>query len=206
LNPPLYEVFLHQCEKWNRKNTEEGKNPIDSSGWWDNNSHLAPEFCKIICVSYGYFHKGEIIIKSLYGDDEAKLMVSVAALFNKVEQQGLILCGAGITRYDMPWLSKRMMSNGVIPPKSINVYGIKPWNVNVYDIIEVWGQGCKQESYTPMEMICVSLGIKSSKEELSGDKVAGAYFDGRLEEIKNYCEKDVEATVKCADRLIQLSY
>ena len=205
LNPLLYEAFLHQCEKWNRKNKEEGKDHIDSSTYWLEKPHFSPEFCKIICVSYGYFHKDEIIIKSIYGDDEAKLMTSVSALFNKVEQQGLILCGAAIQRYDMPWLSKRMMANNIIPPKNINVYGKKPWEVDLFDIMQVWGQGCSQENYTPIEVICAALDIESSKGDLDGSKVADAYFNGQIEEIKNYCEKDVEAVIKCADRLIQLS-
>lgn len=209
-HPLLYKAFLHQYDKKigdiipERKNLETKPENMTLQEFWDTKAHFYPEFCKIICVSYGYFHKGEIIIKSLYGDDEKKLMNSAAPLFNKVEEQGLILCGYAIKRFDMPWLSKRMMSNGITPPRSLCMYGKKPWEVEVFDLPEVWGQGNMQESYTPFELTCASVGLESSKGDLDGSKVAGAYFDGQLERIKDYCEMDVKVSIELATLLINL--
>ena len=208
--PLLYKSFLHQYEKKakdilpDRKHLEEKYEDMTVLEFWDTKAHFYPEFCKIICVSYGYFHKGEIVIKSLYGDDEKKLMTSVAALFNKVEDQGLILCGYAIKRFDMPWLSKRMMANGITPPRSLCMYGKKPWEVEVFDLPEVWGQGNMQESYTPFELTCAAVGLESSKGDLDGSKVAGAYFNGELERIKDYCEMDVKVSIELATLLIDL--
>jgi hypothetical protein len=202
----LADAFEHQVDKWNAKRKEDGLTEItEMDKWWDEKAHFYPEFCQIICVSYGYFNKGEFIIKSLYGKDEKILLQSVATLFNKVNSSGYYLCGAAIQRYDMPWLSKRMMSNEIVPPSSLNVFGKKPWEVEIFDITQVWGQGCNQESYTPMELIAASLNIESSKNDLSGSKVAESYFNGELERIKKYCEEDVICAMRIAEKIIELS-
>jgi 3'-5' exonuclease len=204
-HPLLYNAFLHQINKWNLERFKENEPLKTPEDWWVEKSHFYPEFCKIICVSYGFFKEGIFETRSVYGDDEKKLLTGLPKIFDGVAKVGWTICGAAITRYDMPWLSKRMMTNGIKPPKSLNVYGVKPWDVKVYDIMEVWGQGCKMESFTPLEMICNSLGIEDSKKDLSGEKVAEAYWNGEIERIKNYCEEDVKVTMKCAERLIQLS-
>lgn len=131
-------------------------------------------------------------------------MISAATLFSNVATKGFILCGYAIKRFDMPWLSKRMMANAVIPPSSLCMYGKKPWDVEVFDLPEVWGQGNMQESFTPFELSCAALGIESSKGDLDGSKVAEAYFNGEIERIKDYCELDVEKTMTLATRLIEL--
>ena len=200
LNPELYDIFVHQTEKWNAKELE----PKDLEYWWEQKAHFHPEFCKIITVSYGYFHDGEFIIRSVYGEDEEAIMTAMAPVFNKVDASGYILCGYAIKRFDMPWLGKRMMANGVVPPKCISVYGQKPWEVNVFDLPEVWSQGCQGESYTPFEMACTALGIPSSKDDISGREVKDAYYRGEMERIKAYCEKDVQKTMELATRLIEL--
>lgn len=202
----LAEAFGHQIVKWNTKRMEEGRSPIeDESGlWWEEKAHFYPEFCKIVCVSYGYFNKGNFIVKSLYGKDERKLLEPIPELFDKVDSKGYILCGAGIVRYDMPWLSKRLMANGLKPPSNLSVYGKKPWDIDVFDLPEVWGQGCNQESYTPFELACAAVGIESSKDDLSGPEVAKAFFNGEIERIKKYCEKDVLKTMQLAVKYIDM--
>ncbi|MDD5649128.1 MAG: hypothetical protein PHF86_01735 [Candidatus Nanoarchaeia archaeon] len=203
--PLLEEAFTHQCEKWDAEFIRNGAIKKKGEGlWWEEKAHFYPEFCKIICVSYGFFNKGEFIVKSLYGDNEKKLLTSIPDLFGKVEKLGFTLCGYAIKRFDMPWLSKRLMANGIQPPKILCMYGKKPWEIEVFDLPEVWGQGNMQESFTPFELACAAVGMKSSKGDLSGSKVKEAYWNGQLERIKTYCELDVTKTMELATKLIEL--
>jgi predicted PolB exonuclease-like 3'-5' exonuclease len=48
------------------------------------------------------------------------------------------------------------------------------------------------------------VGLESSKGDLDGSKVAGAYFNGELERIKDYCEMDVKVSIDLAGLLIDL--
>jgi len=209
-HPELYEAFVHQYKKKGgdiineRKNLEEKKEGMTLLEFWEEKAHFYPEFCKIICISYGYFYNGEFILKSVYGDDEKKLLTAFQEVLNKVTKAGLFLCGYAIKRFDMPWVSKRMMANGIMPPKSVFTYGKKPWEVDVFDLPEVWGQGSMGESYTPFELACASLGLETSKGDLDGSKVKFAYWDGEIERIKTYCEKDVEVSKNLAEKLISL--
>jgi len=77
----------------------------------------------------------------------------------------------------------------------------------MFDLTQVWGQGCSQESYTPFEWMCASLGIESSKDDIGGADVKRVYYsegEKGLERIKTYCEKDVRKTVELAEKLIEL--
>lgn len=203
--PALADVFEHQVEKWTHNNLRDGKPVFEGlDEWWEEKAHFHPEFCKIVCVSYGYFNKGEFVIKSVYGEDEKKLLTPIADVFEKVEGAGYYLCGYMIKRFDMPWLAKRMMINGIKPPKNLSVYGKKPWEIDVFDLPEVWGQGNMQESYTPFELACTAMGIQSSKDDLSGSQVKEAYYKGEIDRIKDYCEKDVLKSQELASTLINL--
>ena len=197
-HPLLYNAFLHQTNKWN---SESIKTPEE---WWVEKAHFYPEFCKIICVSYGNFKDGKFEINSVYGKEEKMVLFRLPLLFDKVEAVGYTLCGYAIKRFDMPWLCKRMMANGIKPPKSLFHYGKKPWDINVFDLPEVWGQGNMQESFTPFELACAAIGFEGSKGELDGSKVAEAYWNGELTKIKEYCEKDVQKTMELATKLLEL--
>jgi hypothetical protein len=209
-HPLLYDSFFHQYEKKTRdiiserKGLEEKTESMTPVQFWEDKAHFYPEFCKIICVSYGYFYNGEFILKSVYGDDEKKLLSAMKDVIVKVEKAGLFLCGYAIKRFDMPWMSKRMMVNGIQPPKSICTYGKKPWEIDVFDLPEVWGQGNMAESYTPFELTCAALGMENSKGDLDGSKVAETYWNGEIERIVTYCELDVKVAMELATKLIEL--
>ncbi|NJO92813.1 MAG: hypothetical protein HC831_30485 [Chloroflexia bacterium] len=198
-HPKLYAAFESLRSKWEDKENAPNWKPEE---WWKNKAHTYPEFCKIICISYGYFNNGSFVIQSCYGDDEEKLLSSFNTVLRKAANY--TLCGYSIKRFDMPWIAKRMMANGISPHSSISVYGKKPWEVDVFDLPEVWGQGTMGESYTPFELCCIALGIESSKDDISGSEVKEAYYNGEIERIKDYCEKDVDKTMEVAVKLIEL--
>lgn len=205
--PALYTAWENKCKKWNKELEQKGVDIKDPSIWFNEKAHWYPEYIKMICISYGYFNDNKFILKSLYGNDEKDILTKAAHVFNKVQETGYILSGVAIKRFDMPFISKRMAINGVKPPSNLSVYGKKPWEVNVFDLPEVWGQGCNQETYTPFEWMCASLGIETSKGDIGGADVARVYYeegaDG-LERIKTYCELDVKVSADLAEKLIEL--
>jgi hypothetical protein len=44
--------------------------------------------------------------------------------------------------------------------------------------------------------MCYELGIESPKDNMNGSDVHDAYWEGRVEEVKIYCEKDVKASIR----------
>lgn len=205
--PEHANAWLNRCKKWNdqrQRNEQEIKQP---ETFWEDDAGFNAEFSKIICISFGYLNKdNEFIVRSSYGHDEFDLLNNFNNLLESVSSKNYILSGYAIKRYDMPWIAKRMMINGISPSKMLNVYGKKPWEVNVFDLPEVWGQGNLQESYTPFDTVLTSLGIETSKDDISGANVKTVYYvNNDLERIKTYCEKDVKKSYELAKKLISLS-
>lgn len=162
-------------------------------------SALYPEFGKVIVVSIGQvvfddFDKPQFKVKSFYGDSEKdvleQLMVALGALFRRAP--GLKIVGHNIKGFDAPFLIKRSLVNKVNVPPQLHLHNVKPWDNCLLDTAEVWKFGGWNGA--SLSLICNLLGIPSPKENMYGGEVARAYWQGRLEEIKDYCEGDVRAT------------
>lgn len=206
----LKKEFPLHAEAWTRRcikfREQERFSKMTDFEIYDSEAGFYPEFIKIICISVGYFKNDtEWRIDSFYGHDEKEILDKFASLLNKTVGK-YHLCGKAIKRYDMPFIAKRMAINGIKIPYDLNNGDKKPWEINVVDIGEMWGFGCFQETYTPLDWVCVSLGIPTPKNDISGAQVKVAYYeDNRLEDIKNYCERDVKATAEVERKLNKLT-
>lgn len=162
-------------------------------------SALYPEFGKVIVISIGQvvfddLDTPQFKVKSFYGDNEKEileqLMGALRALFSRAP--GLKLVGHNIKGFDAPWLIRRALINGVAVPHQLHLQNVKPWENCLLDTAEIWKFGSWNGA--SLALICDLLGIPSPKENMYGGEVARAYWQGRLEEIKEYCEGDVRAT------------
>jgi DNA polymerase elongation subunit (family B) len=195
---------MRRCDKWHSQNKHVDLTPDEL---WNKEAGFYPEFIKILVISFGYYNANQVFkVDSCYGHDEKEVLTKAAEVLNKVGGT-YALCGHSIKRFDMPYLAKRMVINGIKIPHLLNVGDQKPWERTAVDIAELWGFGCNQEMYTPLDWICVSLGVETSKGDISGGQVAYAYWEqDRLEDIKDYCERDVEVTAKVERKLSAMIY
>jgi uncharacterized protein YprB with RNaseH-like and TPR domain len=169
-------------------------------------SALIPEFAKIVCVSACFVTPdGDIKTQSFYGDDEKELLLDVRDLLNKVHKMDFYLCGHNLKNFDIPMMSKRMVINGILPPKIFPTYDTKPWEVKAIDTKEVWQFG-SFAAISSLELACVSMGIESSKNTgVSGNQVHETYWNKKgIDDIVTYCEEDVKVLVKLIDKIKQL--
>lgn len=159
---------------------------------------LFPEFGKIVCVSFCYIKvEDEIsfITKSFYEGTEKEILEQVQMFLSDTKLRDYILCAHNGKEFDFPYICKRMIINGVSIPPILNISGKKPWEINHKDTMEMWRFG-DIKSFVSLDLLCFSLGIESPKESLSGDKVSAAFYDGKIKEIVEYCEKDTVALAK----------
>jgi predicted PolB exonuclease-like 3'-5' exonuclease len=125
--------------------------------------------------------------KVLASDDEAGLLREFWGL---VKAFDLTITFNG-KQFDYPYLKMRSAIRGVVPSLALDCrrFTRHPH----YDLREVlsnfgaWRHGS-------LDFYCSIFGIASPKQALSGDKVGEAYAQGRLQEIADYCQADVEAT------------
>ena len=163
------------------------------------------EFGKIICISVGFLKKidgfEQFRLKSFAGDDEKKLLTGFAALLNKFEKniydkknnrEGMCLCGHNAKEFDFPYISRRMMVNGIPIPSFLNVSGKKPWKIDhLLDTMEMWKFG-DYKSYTSLNVLAALFDVPTPKDDIDGSQVYKVYYEEKnLQRIVTYCQKDV---------------
>jgi 3'-5' exonuclease len=101
--------------------------------------------------------------------------------------------------YDGPILMVRSAQLGVAP--SLNLCGNR-YNLSTHlDLDEVLRfHGSWREQYK-LDYWCRRFDIESPKGSIDGSQVARAYREGRIEEIGEYCLRDVRATAQLYSKL-----
>jgi predicted PolB exonuclease-like 3'-5' exonuclease len=203
-NEPLSFQFENYFDWFQKRFPEDANKPI--SEMFVNKSALVPEFNRIVCVSVAFINKkGEVKIESHNDVDEKKLLLDVQKILHKVGELGFYLCGHNVKGFDIPVLAKRMIINGILPPKILPGHDTKPWEIKALDTKEVWQYG-GYGSIASLELMCVCLGVPSPKTmEVTGNKVHDAFWTKKdYEGIKNYCEADVLSLINVIKKLNQL--
>lgn len=155
------------------------------------------EFGKIICISVGIIgHKdGKRIfrIKSFFGEDEKQILLDFAKLLNsKFSGSEYLLCAHNGKEFDFPYLSRRMLINGIKLPYLLDLAGKKPWEVQHLDTLQLWKFG-DYKHYTSLDLLAAAFDIPSPKDDIDGSQVGEIYYKDKkkgLKRIVQYCEKD----------------
>ncbi len=198
LDDPGKRLWQQKIGYMARRDDHPWKESDYAQGYLDKAAIYA-EFGKIIVISAGIISQTEsgamnLRIKSFYGHEEREILEDFVTIMNKnFHDPNLhILCGHNIREFDIPYLCRRMTILGIPLPGLFNITGKKPWEVRyIADTLEMWKFG-DHKNYTSLDLLAYTLAIPSPKESLDGSKVGHAYWeDNRLEDIKQYCERDV---------------
>lgn len=200
LSQSMIDLWSERCE-YLRDRFEDNKD-LNDQDLYEYKSALHAEFNKIVCVSIGRLTFNpdgpKFTVKSFYGDDEhdiiSKTLMGLDQLFSK--NPGLKLCGHNVKNFDFPVLCKRAIINGISIPKPFIVHDKKPWEMPLYDTMDIWSFGAWQQGFTGLKAICTVLGLPSPKSDIEGKDVTKVYWSekpGELERIMEYCERDTVA-------------
>jgi hypothetical protein len=170
-----------------------------------NNAPIFSTFGKIVCVSFGYYHDKTVqgyTVSSIYGEDEREIIVQVQELIEKVSKRHMILSGYRIKAFDIPWIIHKMHKYNIEPPKLLDIYGKKPWEISAFDLADEWKQQFKY--YISFDEVAYELGIDSPKDIIDGSKVHNSYWnENDLIGIKTYCEKDVVTCMRVSEKMLK---
>ena len=167
---------------------------------------LVPEFAKIVCISVAFvLENGEVKKQTFSGHDEKQVLSDCQKLLDRCGRLEFWLCGHNLKNFDIPMMAKRMVINGLLPPSILPSYDTKPWDIKAIDTREIWQFG----AYTAigsLDLMCTSMDVPSPKDgEVTGDKVHDAYWNqNKLQEIADYCEKDVNVLIDIIKKLKSL--
>ncbi len=184
--------------QWARKTTfikkEEGQTDEDL---FHQRAGIYAEFGKIIVVAVGkYFENeaGELCLRLKYfaDHDEQKMLLEFKTLLEK-QDPAIKLCAHNGKEFDFPYLSRRMLINGISLPQALNLSGKKSWEVPHLDTMEMWKFG-DYKHYTSLDLLTAIFNIPSSKGVMDGSKVNSVYYQEKdLKKIAEYCVRDVVA-------------
>jgi DNA polymerase elongation subunit (family B) len=197
---PAYPSFADVPERfrelWDKKSAYIRKPEQTAEDVYER-AGIYAEFGKIVCISAGYIAQqgGQRIfrVKSFFGDDEKALLEEFRTALVKFyeSKRGAFLCAHNGREFDFPYISRRMLVNGVKLPPMLNVHGQKPWESTFLDTMDLWKFG-DYKHYTSLNLMAALFDIPTPKDDIDGSMVAGVYYSERnLPRIATYCEKDV---------------
>ena len=173
---------------------------------FNTSAGIYSEFGKIVCISVGFiFFQGETMhfrTKSFSGDDEKLILTQFTELIHKFcTTKEHTLCGHNIKEFDIPYICRRMLINGLKLPTILNISGKKPWEISFIDTLELWKFG-DYKNYTALNLLTAVFGIPTPKDDIDGSQVAEVYYkEKNVNRIALYCQKDVVATAQVFLRL-----
>jgi hypothetical protein len=203
-NLELSFVFENYFDWFQKRFPEDADKPVGQM--FVNRAALVPEFARIACVSVAFItDKGETKVQSFSNENEKDLLQDVQKLLRRVGELGFFLCGHNVKGFDIPMLAKRMIINGLLPPKILPGHDTKPWEIKALDTKELWQYG-GYGTIASLELMCVSMGVESSKNmEITGNKVHEAYWTNKdIKGIVEYCEKDVLVLIDVIKKITTL--
>lgn len=99
-----------------------------------------PEYTKINDIAIGVISQKDMkapleihFVQTVMNDDEKKLLEDIVILFEK--ESSRTIAGWNIGNYQIPFLIKRMLINGVKIPFLLQLKNKKPWDINMIDVM-----------------------------------------------------------------------
>jgi hypothetical protein len=192
-DPDGAEIFKKKSNRLGYPNPEEG---------YRDKISLFPEFGRIACLSYGIWKDGKITIATISDDDEKELLKKVYALFVKVGANGMIPTGWNIKNFDVAWVYRKLLMHGLQVPECLNTYDKKPWEVNIFDMKEWWRVFSNLD--VSFEDAAYGMGIPSPKDDIDGGMVHHTFWNGEIDRVVTYCEKDVKTMIVMCEKIYQI--
>lgn len=196
----------HWLEKF-AKIAPDSDNPASE---FNSRAGIYAEFGKIVCISAGYFQKQseqkKFRIKSFFADQESDLLQNFLDALSQFSKKipGFLFCGHNIREFDIPYICRRSLINGLPLPEPLQLHGKKPWEINILDTLHLWRFG-DHKNYTSLSLLSTILGIPTPKDDIDGSRVAEVYWkQNDIARIAIYCQKDVLTVAQLLLRFKQM--
>jgi DNA polymerase elongation subunit (family B) len=208
LNPVMQEMWTIKSDSLQKRQDETLRKNADET--YNEMSAIYSEFGKIVCISVGVFRKDKNGIlkfhtKSYFGHDEKKLLEDFKVLLEKHynNPKKHFICGHNIKEFDIPYICRRMVINGLALPDMLDFHGKKPWDLEyLLDTLNLWRFG-DYKAYTSLKLLCAIFDIPTPKDDIDGSEVGKTYWEENdVDRIEQYCRKDVLATARVLIRMM----
>lgn len=192
---PEYEELEEPWQQLWEEKTRYQRGEESPGEFYPRRAAILAEFGKVVCISCGFFTNDpgddtlEFRLKSFAHHDEEKLLRDFAALLES-NCAHFALCAHNGKEFDFPYLSRRMLVQGIKLPPPLDNSGKKPWEIPHLDTLEMWKFG-DRKNFTSLKLLAAIFDIPTPKDDIDGSMVGSVYWEeDDLERIRDYCEKD----------------
>jgi DNA polymerase elongation subunit (family B) len=168
------------------------------------------EFGKIMCIGLGYFYnernENQFRVKTISNQNENELLQEFCEIISAFFQtKNKKFCGHNIKEFDLPFICRRLIINGIAFPKIIQeLQEQKPWESSLMDTMQLWKFG-DYKHFTSLNLLAEILQIATPKDDIDGSEVAFVFWkEKNLNRIATYCSKDVITTAQVSLKLMHL--
>lgn len=189
LSKPMQQLFANKTKNYRTEAT--------LPQLYTQKAGILAEFGKIVCIGLGYLtgkkENYQMRVTAIANTNEKKLLVTFLKLlnksFNNINQ--FSFCGHNIKEFDIPYICRRILINALPLPEVLNISGLKPWEVNHIDTLNLWKFGDRKH-FTSLNLLAHLLKVPTPKNDIDGSDVARVFWqNGDLARITKYCIKDV---------------
>jgi len=170
-------------DKWLDENAESAAEEMHRK------TSLNPEDGSILCIAYAIDDKPVqvLTVKEPFNDlAEAEVLVDFFNMIDTLNEP--VFIGHNLKGFDLPFVMKRSMILGYAPPRSLHEAWSKRYSDSVYDTMEKWAGWGKFIGQTRLGEV-----LKIDHTDLmTGAEVYDKIYDGKIDEVAEYCKGDVE--------------
>ncbi len=200
------ELSERMQKQWEKKAfTLRNQDEITPDEMYLERAGIYSEFGQVIVIAIGFYvyqeEEWHFRVRSISNDTERLLLEEFVEVISKFKASNTYLCGHNGKEFDFPYLSRRLLVNGLLLPELLDTAGKKPWEVNHIDTMELWKFG-DRKNYTSLDLLAAIFNIPSSKSDIDGSQVSQVYYEENkpigigLERIAAYCARDVIVTAQ----------
>lgn len=128
------------------------------------------------------------------------LQFSVPQQYNSYrgDSCNVLFIGHNVMDFDLRFLYQRSIVLGVKP--SLDITFARYRSNPIYDTMKEWVKW--SNNTVGLEYLALALGIPSPKDGIDGSQVAAFYAAGKVDDICEYCKRDVETTRAVYKRMV----
>jgi len=195
VTPPGTIKLPASIEKWHKESKPEAIEDAIAKTSFDG------AFGQVVVI--GCHIEGMLQPESLATLDEPELLKSFNCALEQVPRNEWFttcIVGHNVASFDLRFLMQRYIINGIKPHVILSrASQAKPWELEkIFDtMIQFAGVG----KTISLDKLCFALGVESPKSGMDGSMVGASVAEGRLNEVAEYCKRDVAATLEVFKRM-----
>ena len=180
-----------------REKKKEKENQIDVEQYLLGTS-FDGAFGRILCIAYAV-DDGPVEVLSAEEKGESEMLREFWGIVTAISKKpynsqypdyGVCFIGHNVMDFDLRFIYQRSIIHGVKPAYDLPFTRYRSYPI--YDTMKEWVKWAN--SMVGLEALCLALGVPTPKDGIDGSEVWSFYQKGKVADILEYCQRDVEAT------------